>query len=300
MANPEQRNWAAVVGRWQIGPEVVQYTGPQPQYPHAFGICLTDLELTGGAISVRVRASTDAEGRILLGHRSPTERYVMAGIGGWNFAYTIGEFEPALGWRALAAAGTTANLSPQEWYQVRVAPTDQRLSLTVGGVRVLDNVLERPLTGGQAGLFAWGHQTVDFADFTADRRPGTVFVVMQFSEPYKQLYQEVIRPVAERFKLAAYHVGEVFGPGLILHDIAQGIVDATVVVAEITPVNQNVFYELGYAHALGKPTILLAERGKQLPFDIGGYRVLFYDNTIAGKRQVDEGFTKHLEAILRE
>jgi nucleoside 2-deoxyribosyltransferase len=75
----------------------------------------------------------------------------------------------------------------------------------------------------------------------------------------------------------------------IAQGIAQGIADAKVVIAEITPANQKVFYELGYAHALGKPTILLAERGKQPPFDISGYRVLFYNNTIAGKKQVQEG-----------
>ena len=72
------------------------------------------------------------------------------------------------------------------------------------------------------------------------------------------------------------------------------------VIADITPVNQNVFYELGYAHALGKPTILLAERGKEFPFDVRGYRVLMYDNTIAGKGQVMEGLQKHLKAILQE
>jgi hypothetical protein len=133
-----------------------------------------------------------------------------------------------------------------------------------------------------------------------DRRPGIVFVVMQFSEPYRQLYEDVIKPVTAAFGLQAYHVGEVFGPGLILHDVAQGIVEAKIIVAEITPPNQNVFYELGYAHALAKPTILLAERGKQLPFDIGGYRALFYDNTIGGKGQVEDGLKKHLRAILRE
>jgi hypothetical protein len=279
---------------------MVQYEGPQPQFRQPFGICLTDLELTDGEISTRVRASGDGEGRVLLGYRSPTERYVMVGLRGWDFAYSIGESDPALGWRPLAVAGSSSNLSPEHWYQIRAAVTGQRVSLTVDGVRVLDHILERPLNGGQAGLFAWGTQAVAFADFAAVRRPGTVFVVMQFSEPYKQLYEEVIQPAASASGLRAYHVGEVFGPGMILHDIAQGIVDATVVVAEITPTNQNVFYELGYAHALGKPTILLAERGKQLPFDISGYRVLFYDNTIAGKRQVEEGFKKHLDAILRD
>lgn len=300
MDNLSQRNWAAIVGRWSITSELVQYLGPQPEVPQPFGICLTDLDLTDGTISTRVRASGDIEGRVLLGYRTPSDRYIMVGLGGWRFAYTIGEFDPALGWRLLAAAGTSSNLSAEHWYQIRASVTGQRISLTVDGVRVLDHVLERPLNRGQAGLFAWGNKTVEFADFTADPSLGTVFVVMQFSEPYKQLYEEVICPAAKDFKLRAYHVGEVFGPGMILHDIAQGIVDATIVVAEITPANQNVFYELGYAHALGKPTILLAERGKQLPFDISGYRVLFYDNTIAGKRQVDEGFKKHLKAILHE
>ncbi len=224
----------------------------------------------------------------------------MAGIGGWNFAYSIGEFVPAVGWRALAGAGSTENLSAQHLYEVLVTISGQRISLTIDSVRVLDHVLDKPLTGGQLGVFTWGEKSVEFSRVVVDRTPGTVFVVMQFSEPYKQLYEEVICPVARGFGLQAYHVGEVFGPGMILHDIAQGIVDAKIVVAEITPPNQNVFYELGYAHALRKPTILLAERGKQLPFDIGGYRVLFYENTIAGKKQVEDGFSKHLKAILRD
>jgi hypothetical protein len=123
---------------------------------------------------------------------------------------------------------------------------------------------------------------------------------MQFSEPYKQLYSEVIQPVADSFGLEAYHVGDVFGPGMILNDIVQGLIESKVIIAEVTPSNQNVFYELGYAHALGKPTILLAERGKQPPFDISGYRHLFYDNTIGGKKQVEEGLRKHLQAIMHE
>ena len=200
----------------------------------------------------------------------------------------------------LAVGGTAENLSSTHWYDIKVTTTGQRISLSVDDVRVLEHVLEKPLTGGQVGLFAWGAQAVEFSSFAFDRRPGTVFVVMQFPEPYNQLYEDVIKPVTAAFGLRTYHAGDVFGPGLILHDVAQGIVDAKVIVAEITPPNQNVFYELGYAHALAKPTILLAERGKQLPFDISGYRVLFYDNTIGGKNQVEDGLKKHLTAILGE
>jgi hypothetical protein len=110
----------------------------------------------------------------------------------------------------------------------------------------------------------------------------------------------VIQPVAKEFGLYAYHVGEMFGPGMILKDIAQGIIEAKIVIAEVTAPNSNVFYELGYAHALEKSTILLAERGKQLPFDIAGYRCLFYENSIGGKREVEDSLKKHLKAILHD
>jgi hypothetical protein len=224
----------------------------------------------------------------------------MAGLGGWERAYTIGEFEPAFGGRRLAAAGSAEHLVPGHPYAVRVDITGQRIALAVDDVRVLEHVLPKPLISSQVGLFAWGDHSVEFGSFELDSRPGTVFVVMEFSEPYKQLYEDVIKPVTAGLGLSALRGDDVVGPGLILHDMAQRIIEARVIVAEITPPNQNVFYELGYAHALAKPTILLAQRGNQLPFDVSGYRVLFYDNTIAGKSQVEDGLTKHLTAILRE
>lgn len=301
MAGQTPTNWAPVAGRWSFEGERVTYTGPDPDSPVPHGICLTNLRLTEGTVSCRVQfTEPSSEGRILLGYRSLGEGYIMAGIGGWNHAYTVGEYVPTLGWRALALAGAPENLAAKQWYSQSIRLNGQRLQLSVDTVRVLQHVFDRPATSGQVGLFAVGKHPVQFDSFIVEPRPGKIFVVMQFTEPYRQLYEEVIQPTAETFGLRAYHVGEVFGPGVILHDIAQGIVEAEVVIAEITPVNQNVFYELGYAHALNKPTILLAERGKQLPFDVSGYRVLFYDNTIAGKKQIEDGLRKHLEAILRE
>jgi nucleoside 2-deoxyribosyltransferase len=92
-------------------------------------------------------------------------------------------------------------------------------------------------------------------------------------------------------------IDEKTGPGVIFQDMQREIAQADVVFAEITHSNPNVFYELGYAHALGKPTILLAQRGVDLPFDIGSFRVVFYDDSIGGKSRVEEDLSKHLEAI---
>ena len=170
----------------------------------------------------------------------------------------------------------------------------------VDGIRVLDHVLEAPLPNGQLGLFAWGSEPIGFSNVSVNEEPGKVFVVMKFSDPYHELYRDVIQPVIRHFGLEAHHAGEVVGPGLILEDIIHDIKEAKIVVAEITEQNENVFYELGYAHALKKPTILLAENEKKLPFDVSGYRCLFYENSIGGKAKVEEGLRKHLQAILHE
>lgn len=294
-------NWAAISGRWSVTGEQVAYIGPDQSSPNPIGICVTSIELAEGKVTCRTKFSgRDAEGRIVLGYRSPTEKYLMAGLGGWGRAYTIGEWNPSLGWIGLATAGTSTNLTSGRWYTQAVQLNGQRVRLSEDTVPVLQHVLSGRLPKGQVGLFAWGSDRVEFDSITVEKEPPTAFVIMKFGEPYQQLYENVIKPVVRDFQLHAYHVGEVFAPGLILKDIVQGIVEAQVVIAEITPMNQNVFYELGYAHALDKPTILLAERGAPLPFDLSGYRVLKYDNTIAGKTQVEEGLRKHLTSILQE
>lgn len=84
-----------------------------------------------------------------------------------------------------------------------------------------------------------------------------------------------------------------------MKDIIKGLLESEIIVADITPPNPNVFYELGFSHALNKTTILLAQRGSELPFDIRSYRVIFYDDTIKGKTDVEEDLRRHLKNIIR-
>jgi hypothetical protein len=58
--------------------------------------------------------------------------------------------------------------------------------------------------------------------------------------------------VTETNKLLPYHIGEKFGPGMIIDDIKKAIAEAKVIIAEITEPKENVFYELGLAHGLNK------------------------------------------------
>ena len=111
--------------------------------------------------------------------------------------------------------------------------------------------METPLPQGQLGLFAWGEGGTQFTEMSIRKEPGEVFVVMQFSG-FEELYKEVIEPVTKSFGLRPYRADEVFGPGNIIDDIIRGIETAQIVIAEITPPNENVFYEVGYAHALSR------------------------------------------------
>jgi len=240
----------------------------------------------------------DISGRLLLGYRSWDAEYYIIGIGGHGFAYTLTHHQPGTGWRLLAFAGSEDHLRPAHRYRIVVRIQGQKITLNDDDITVFEHVLPSPLPLGQLGLFGWGNDRVEFTEMTVEERRGTAFIVMQFTAPYTELYDEVIKRVAEEnFGLEAYHAGEVFGR-VILQDIKRGIEEARVVIAEITPANKNVFYEVGYAHALKIPTILLAVEGTELPFDIKGYRCILYENTIVGKRKVEEELGYHLDAIL--
>lgn len=129
---------------------------------------------------------------------------------------------------------------------------------------------------------------------------GKVFVIIPFSDYYiNELFDQVIKPtVAEGNNLAAYHAGETLGPGIIIKDIEEDISEFKIVIADITERNPNVFYEVGYAHASKIPTIILVQTGIDLPFDISGYRCIFYENSIGGKGKLIERLGKEIKEIL--
>ncbi len=65
--------------------------------------------------------------------------------------------------------------------------------------------------------------------------------------------------------------------GSITKSIVQSIAKADVVIVDITGKNPNVFLELGIRYALrNKVTILMAQVGSQIPFDIKVYRCIEY------------------------
>ena len=106
----------------------------------------------------------------------------------------------------------------------------------------------------------------------------TCFVMQPFASPYSGYYDTIFRPAIEKAGLAPIRAdAEIFGAGRIMDQVWRGIRGAKVLVAELSTRNANVYYELGLAHALRKPIVLIAAQGEEVPFDIHHIRVVYYD-----------------------
>jgi hypothetical protein len=80
------------------------------------------------------------------------------------------------------------------------------------------------------------------------KRP-RAFAVMEFGSPFDAMYAEVIQPVCDSLGLMIERADDWYRPGVIMDDVIQAITTADLVIAEITPRNPNVYYEVGYAQA---------------------------------------------------
>lgn len=294
---PETK-FVQIAGRWRFEATTAIYLGPDERN-QPYGLCLAPNRFRSGDLgALATIKNPGVAARIVVGHNAGTGAYYSVGVGGYEYAYVIDEFTPGRGWHPVRATGAGSQIRTEKAQLLEVSVSGQRVSLSVEGVRVLEDSVPFPLQGDQVGLFAWGEHEVTFKDFTIRGDKPRVFVVMQFGEPYDFLYRDVILPVTRKLEFEAFRADDVFHPGIILQDIIRGIVESDVVIADITAVNANVFYELGYAHAMQKPTILLADRGvEKLPFDISGYRVVYYSDTIHGKGDITSALEKHLESI---
>jgi hypothetical protein len=191
-------------------------------------------------------------------------------------------------------------LLAEKKFDLNVNLRGSQVRLSVNEVDVLATTLPFSIPPSQTGISCVdGQHTITISNFTVEVTPGRAFVVMQFSSPFNEIFDEVIKNVCREFGIDAHRADEAYGPGLIIADVTKDITHSDFVIAEITPANPNVYYEIGYAHAMNKPTILLADsKVEKLPFDISGFRTLFYENSITGKRKFEEGLRNHISAIL--
>jgi len=115
-----------------------------------------------------------------------------------------------------------------------------------------------------------------------------VFVLMPFSKLFDDAYLLAIKPACEEAGAYAERVDEQIFTGSILDRLYNQIAKADLLVADMSERNPNVFYEVGYAHALDKPTVLVTRSAEDIPFDLKHYPHIVYGDSLAElKRQLE-------------
>lgn len=203
-------------------------------------------------------------------------------------------------WEYKTAGGQKESLVAQQNYSITAEVHGNNISLSVNGVKVIEYSQFINNFSGCCGIYICNAAKASIKNISIDAVKPTVFSIMKFAPDFDDLYNDVIKTQCENMGLESVRADECYTTNAIIQDIVTSIMNASVIIADVTMDNPNVFYELGYAHALQKPTILLADIDKRdkLPFDISGFRTIFYLNTIGGKKEIEQKLNKFLKNII--
>ena len=146
-------------------------------------------------------------------------------------------------------------------------------------------------------------KTLDLAD-TADQTTGGVrpeirphaFVIMPFDPSMKVVYDEHLVPVANRLGITIKRGDAFLSSQSIIDEVWSAIYHSDICIADCTGRNANVMYELGIAHTLGRPVILISQSVADIPFDISHRRIITY--SLDNLDELDKNITSVIKSEL--
>jgi len=124
------------------------------------------------------------------------------------------------------------------------------------------------------------------------------FVIMDFGESFNNVYKLAIKPAATKTGITAERLDEQIYDEGMLERIQTQIARADFCIADVSVENPNVYYEVGYAHALNKVVLLITNDVEKIPFDLRHRLHIVYDKDNLSKLKTE--LAKHLRWALAE
>jgi len=107
----------------------------------------------------------------------------------------------------------------------------------------------------------------------------------------------IIEPVVKNFGYKALRADHINEPGKITNQIIDQIVESSLVIADLTEYNPNVFYELAIRHIVKKPYIQMMRSDQKVPFDIYDVRTIPFDINIEQGTKAKQMLEDQIDAI---
>jgi hypothetical protein len=114
------------------------------------------------------------------------------------------------------------------------------------------------------------------------QRDNHCFYLGPFSNPFDDIYRDHVVKAVKSEGFTIERADEIFGTEPIIEDIWEAINSASLIVADVTGRNPNVMYEIGMAHTVGKPVVIITQNIDDVPFDLKHYRCIIYNYTPKG------------------
>ena len=127
-----------------------------------------------------------------------------------------------------------------------------------------------------------------------------LFVLMPFVSTLTDVYRDHIVKVADSLGLKAKRGDDFFSTDHVMADIWRAIWFSKAIIADCTSKNPNVFYEIGVAHTIGRPVILITQNNDDVPFDLRDIRFIKYEFTPRGMAAFEATLKETLSAIVQD